>query len=342
MIKNYSKPIKHVLSWIFILLLPFIFSVADYEELGINVHKDRFDFLYLNTITTIFWIALFYLNNVILIARFIYNKRYVLFILFQIGLFVLIMLFHGALFDFLTKGHKFNFFRSCYHNIIPFLFTVISSIAFKTFSDKSKADTEAIQKQNENLKTELSFLRSQISPHFLFNVMNNIVAMVRLKSKELEPTILKLSLLMQYMLYETDEEKVLLQSEIENLQSYIDLQRQRFSKKLKLHVSLDVKENWHTIEPMLLIPFVENAFKHGTGLVQNPEIVIELKAENDKLYFVVKNKFIQTETVKDRTSGIGLTNVRRRLELLYCNQHHLSINKTSDYFIASLALTFKS
>jgi two-component system LytT family sensor kinase len=147
---------------------------------------------------------------------------------------------------------------------------------------------------------------------------------------------------MQYMLYETDEDKVLLQSEIEYLQSYIDLQRQRFSEKLKLHVSLDVKENWHTIEPMLLIPFVENAFKHGTGLIQNPEIEIELMAEHDKLYFIVKNKFIQTETVKDKTSGIGLVNVKRRLELLYGNRQQLTINKTNDWFTASLQLTFKS
>jgi len=147
---------------------------------------------------------------------------------------------------------------------------------------------------------------------------------------------------MQYMLYETDDEKVLLRSEIENLQSYIDLQQQRFSEKLTLHVSLDVKENWYTIEPMLLIPFVENAFKHGTGLVQNPEIEIELKAENDQLYFVVKNRFIQTETVKDKTSGIGLANVKRRLELLYGNRHQLVINKTEGLFIVSLQLTFKS
>ena len=146
---------------------------------------------------------------------------------------------------------------------------------------------------------------------------------------------------MQYMLYETDEDKVLLQSEIEYLQSYIDLQRQRFSERLTLHTSLDVKENWHSIEPMLLIPFVENAFKHGTGLIQNPEIEIELKAQNDQLYFVVKNRFVQTKTTKDKTSGIGLANVKRRLELLYGNRYHLAINKTDGWFIVSLQLTFK-
>jgi sensor histidine kinase YesM len=340
--KNYTKPVIHILVWLLIFLLPYIFSVSSYDEPLTNKHEDSADYLYLNTVTNIFWIILFYLNTEILIHRFIYQKKYILFILFEGVIFLVIMLIHGAFFDLLARGHRFEFLRSSSHNIIPFLFTVTTSIAFKTFTDKSKADRDAVQKQNENLKTELSFLRSQISPHFLFNVMNNIAALARLKSDELEPTVHKLSSLMQYMLYETDEEKVLLQSEIENLQNYIDLQRQRFSEKLILHVSLDVKENWHTIEPMLLIPFVENAFKHGTGLVQNPEIEIELKTENDKLYFIVKNKFIQTETVKDKTSGIGLANVKRRLELLYSHRHHLTINKANDRFIVSLALTFKS
>jgi LytS/YehU family sensor histidine kinase len=222
------------------------------------------------------------------------------------------------------------------------MFTLVVSIAYKTISDRANAEKVTNEKKQENLKTELAFLRSQISPHFLFNVMNNIAAMVRLKSEELEPTIHKFSSLMQYMLYETDEERVLLQSEIEYLQSYIDLQQQRFSEKLSLNASLNVKENWHTIEPMLLIPFVENAFKHGTGLMQNPEIDIELKAINGQLDFTVKNKFIKTETIKDKISGIGLANVKRRLELLYGDRHHLVIDQKDGWFTVSLQLTFKS
>lgn len=339
--KEPSKLLMHIIAWAVIFLLPYIFTSAYYDT-GENELHGNTTFLYLDTVTKLFWVGLFYLNTEMLVAALVYKKRYILFVFVQVILFSCIMLIHGGFFKLMITGKNFNFITSSSHNIITFLFTVIASIAYKTISDRSKSQKEAYERTQENLKTELSFLRSQISPHFLFNVMNNIAAMVRLKSDELEPTVHKLSSLMQYMLYETDEEKVLLQSEIENLQSYIDLQRQRFSEKLILHVLLDVKENWHAIEPMLLIPFVENAFKHGTGLVLNPEIVIELKAENNKLYFIVKNKFIETETVKDKTSGIGLVNLKRRLELLYDNRHHLTINKTNDWFIASLVLTFKS
>ena len=328
----------HIIVWAIIFTLPYVFNTWD--EKGETSSVDPYRSI--NTVTNFLWMGLFYLNAYVLIPRLFYKRKYLQYALVLFASFCIIMLLHGALFKPFVTGRSFNFVPSSVHNIIPFLFTIFVSVTYKTFIDRMHLEKEANERRQENLKTELSFLRSQISPHFLFNIMNNIAAMVRLKSDELEPTVHKLSSLMQYMLYETDEEKVILQSEIEYLQSYIDLQQQRFSEKLTLHVSLEVKENWHSIEPMLLIPFVENAFKHGTGLVQNPAIEIELKAENDQLYFVVKNRFIQTETVKDKTSGIGLANVKRRLELLYGNRHQLVINKTEGLFIVSLQLTFKS
>ena len=335
-----SKPSKlliHCIVWAVVFLLPYVFNTWDEKDEGSSVDPYRS----INTVTNFLWMGLFYLNAYVLIPRLFYKKKYGVYTLLLLCSFCVIMLLHGALFKPFV-GRTFNFIPSSVHNIIPFLFTILVSATYKTIADRIKTETLLAATQQEHLKTELSFLRSQISPHFLFNVMNNIAAMVRLKSDELEPTVHKLSSLMQYMLYETDEEKVLLQSEIENLQSYIDLQQQRFSEKLKLHVSLNVKENWHAIEPMLLIPFVENAFKHGTGIIQNPEIEIELKAENGKLYFIVKNRFIETETVKDKTSGIGLANVKRRLELLYNNRHHFTINKRDNWFTVSLELTLKS
>ena len=336
-IKKNQILFMHIIVWAMIFLLPYVFNTWD--EKGETSSVDPYRSI--NTVTNFLWMGLFYLNAYVLIPGLFYKRKYLQYVLVLFASFCIIMLLHGALFKPFVTGRTFNFMSSSVHNIIPFLFTIFVSATYKTFNDRMQLEKETNERKQENLKTELSFLRSQISPHFLFNVMNNIAAMVRLKSNELEPTVHKLSSLMQYMLYETDEEKVLLQSEIENLQCYIDLQQQRFSEKLKLHVSLAVKENWHTIEPMLLIPFVENAFKHGTGMLQNPEIDIELKAENEKLNFIVKNRFIDTETIKDKTSGIGLVNVKRRLELLYGDRHHLTINKTDDWFIVSLQLSFK-
>lgn len=245
-------------------------------------------------------------------------------------------------YDLLISEIPFFIHKALIFNGIPFLFVTIASIAFKASNDRIKNDQLAKEKERENLKTELSFLRSQISPHFLFNVLNNLVAMVRLNNQELEPTILKLSSLLQYMLYETDDEKVLLKSEVDYLKSYIDLQKLRFGDRLNLTVNLDLNEGWHVIEPMLLIPFVENAFKHGTGMIENPTIDISLEILDNELMFSVKNKYFQDDKTKDKVSGIGLSNVKRRLELLYGDNYDIDISKSQDWFSVNLKLKLES
>jgi LytS/YehU family sensor histidine kinase len=144
---------------------------------------------------------------------------------------------------------------------------------------------------------------------------------------------------MRYMLYETDEQKVPLQKEVEYLHSYIDLQQQRFGKKLVVNVDIAPADDTYEIEPMLLIPFVENAFKHGTGLIQEPQIDIELHAKNHLLQFSVRNKYnCGSVEIKDKTSGIGLTNVKRRLKLLYGSNHTLLVTNKDGWFLTSLQL----
>jgi LytS/YehU family sensor histidine kinase len=144
---------------------------------------------------------------------------------------------------------------------------------------------------------------------------------------------------MQYMLYDTDEERVPLAREVEYLQSYIDLQRQRFGQKVPITVSLETPAEPYEIEPMLLIPFVENAFKHGVGLIENPGIEIVLKVRKGVLSFGVRNKFnAEFSEVKDKGSGIGLGNVKRRLKLLYDSQHRLLLSQYEGWFLVSLEL----
>jgi LytS/YehU family sensor histidine kinase len=199
----------------------------------------------------------------------------------------------------------------------------------------------AVEKEKENLKTELAFLRSQISPHFVFNVLNNMVALSRMKSEDLEPSLIKLSSLLRYMLYETKTEKVLLNKEIEYLRSYIDLQSQRFARTTKIVCDISDPDRALFLEPMLLIPFVENAFKHGTGSIENAEISIKLKTINDVLHFEVKNNYNDTANkTKDSTSGIGLQNVKRRLELLYPNNYLLMINREKSCYAVTLQINF--
>ena len=292
-------------------------------------------------INNLIYVGFFYLNALWLIPHFIYKRKYkqwaaIIIVCFLGILFItwltLFLLMEQRQSTFNVRGHLlFNFFF--------FLFFLTSSTAYRMIKDRARADRIAREKENENLKTELSLLRSQASPHFMFNVLNNMVALARKKSDLLEPSLLKFSLLMRYMLYEADEDKVSLEKEIDYLQSYIDLQQQRFGKNVQVNVSFQKIDDNYEIEPMLLIPFVENAFKHGTGLIEGAMIKIQLKVENNKLDFTVQNKYDPSSTeVKDKTSGIGLANVKRRLNLLYSDKQHLLITKKDNWFNVSLQL----
>jgi two-component system, LytTR family, sensor kinase len=335
--KKWGLVLLHVAAWLVVFSLPYL--LFSHYTLNRPKNPDSEGFFYLNTITGLFWIATFYLNMYVLTPRFIYKRKYLLYFALLAGIFCFIMVIHRFLFAGLITTVPFIFLNSLWFNLPTFILTVAVSTTFRFANDKAKTDTLTHQKHEENLKTELSFLRSQISPHFIFNVLNNMVALVRMKSNELEPTIMKLSSLMQYMLYETDDDKVLIKRETEYLQSYIDLQQQRFGYRLSLHTSFNVKDDWYSIEPMLLIPFVENAFKHGVGQIEDPQIDIELFTEKDMLHFFIRNKYNpDTTEPKDKISGIGLANVKRRLNLLYGNQQHLTIEKSNNWFSVRLQL----
>lgn len=335
--RKWVTVLLHVAVWVIVFSLPYLLSPS-YDP-NRPIDPDRRGFFYLNIFTDFFWAGVFYLNAYVLTPRLVYVRKYLLYGFILLCVYCTIMIFHGLFFTWLIKSKPFIFQLSASFNLTTFLLTVTVSIIFKMMQDKSRTDKIYQEKQEENLRSELSFLRSQISPHFVFNVLNNVVALIRLKSDQLEPTVMKLSSLMQYMLYETDEDRVMLRTEAEYLQSYIDLQRQRFGSKVELNVSIELDNNGYTIEPMLMIPFVENAFKHGVGMIEKPQIDISMFTKGKNLYFTVHNKFNINDTeTKDKISGIGLSNVKRRLNLLYYNQHELLVTRKDGWFSVSLQL----
>lgn len=331
------KVILHAAAWILIFSLPYLLRPSVNNE-DTPKHAGNNHNYYFSLVMNLSWIALFYFNALFLIPRLVYKKKYWLYASVLIITFGWLITQTWILFQLFMDPADYNIRKHLLFSFFIFLFILASSTAFQMIRDKIRSDKLAKEKENENLKTELSLLRSQVSPHFMFNVLNNMVALARKHSDQLEPSLIKLSSLMRYMLYEADEEKVSLEKEIEYLQSYIDLQQQRFGKKMKLHTNFQILDDQYRIEPMLLIPFVENAFKHGTGMIEDAQIDIDLKAEKNILQFSVRNKYGNLEEIKDQTSGIGLTNVTRRLNLLYADNHSLLITKKDEWFTVSLQL----
>ena len=332
---NTIRVLAHIAVWMVVLSLPYL---LDSHHGMPHIAEREHAFFYLSLITNFLWIGPFYLNIYFLTPRFFYPRRYLQYAVSLALVFGIMMLIHVWLYSVVFALPCFSTKGAIGFLLPAFILTIAIGTTFRVIQDKNEADQRAQEKQEENLKTELSFLRSQINPHFIFNILNNLVALEQMKSDELGPTILKLSSLMQYMLYETDGERVPLDKEADYLQSYIDLQL-RFGAKVPVTVLLDVGYGHYEIEPMLLIPFVENAFKHGVGIIEDPFIEVRLQVLADVLHFTVRNRFNPLSAeLRDKTSGIGLGNVRRRLNLLYGAQQELNVTHGSDWFIVDLKL----
>ncbi|MEO6316502.1 MAG: histidine kinase [Chitinophagaceae bacterium] len=327
----------HAAAWVLLFSLPYLLRSPENERPPASKETHGADpGFYFSLLMNVSWILLFYLNAYILIPRFIYKKRYWKFTLAHFFIFIALLAEVYLLVALFFKPDHYNN-RTVFFNFLIYLFIFALSTAYQLIKDKVKNDKLEQEKQNAVLKTELSLLRSQVSPHFMFNVLNNMVSLARKQSDLLEPSLIKLSSLMRYMLYEADEEKVSIEKEMDYLQSYIDLQQQRFGKKVQVNVHMHTMDDHYQLEPMLLIPFVENAFKHGTGMIQDAQIDIDLEAEKNVLQFTVRNKYNPASVeIKDKTSGIGLANVKRRLNLLYGKNHSLAITTANDWFVASL------
>lgn len=193
----------------------------------------------------------------------------------------------------------------------------------------------------EHLHTELELLKSQINPHFLFNTLNNLFGLVRKLDETIASGIAQLSHIMRYMIHESNVDKIELTKEVEQIHRLIELQKLRFSKDddVTIHFKIEGDLKEVQIPPMLLIPFIENSFKHGISLDESSFIEIYLISETQRLVFTVRNTIHnRRKQIKPAEFGMGLKNVQRRLELLYPSKHRLDIQQSDNTFKIELIL----
>jgi LytS/YehU family sensor histidine kinase len=193
--------------------------------------------------------------------------------------------------------------------------------------------------ENQKLQAELSYLKMQVNPHFLFNALNNIYSLaVSEKGKKTGDSIMKLSELLRYVLYEKEDaqNKVSLDKEIKHINSYIDLMKLRFDGEVYLNFSIEGDPNGKRVAPLLLFPLIENAAKHGILTEAEKPVDIELKVNDHTLNFSIQN--YKNSYLKDMEGGIGVQNVQKRLELLYGDAYSLKVRETEDKFFVDLQL----
>jgi two-component system, LytTR family, sensor kinase len=195
--------------------------------------------------------------------------------------------------------------------------------------------------QQEKLEAELKFLKTQIHPHFLFNTLNNLYALTLKKSDLAPAVVLKLSELINYMLYECREDEVLLEKEIKFINNYVDIERLRYGDKLDVEISIRGDYQDRKIAPLIMLPFIENCFKHGASLeLDQSWVKVDIELQPDLMLFKVENNKVATNG-HSGPEGIGINNAKRRLDLLYPGNHELKIMSGNETFLVILTINQK-
>jgi two-component system, LytTR family, sensor kinase len=299
-----------------------------------------------------FKIAVTYLMLYVFVPKFLLRKKYFLFAIF----FIITSITFGVpyrlisyyyLYPIYWPEHAFSLHPLNVAKIIKSLVSIYTvtaiAILIKLIKLAFHNQQETNKLNSEKLEAELKFLKSQIHPHFLFNTLNNLYALTLKKDDKAPEIVLKLSELLDYMLYECNVPTIDIKREISHIENYIDLEKIRYGDRLKVDFINNGKLSDVKIAPMLILPFVENAFKHGaSGEIESPWIKIDLSIDDKQLVLNVENSKETRAIVDDQgyTEGIGLKNVKRRLELLYKNNYKLDVVDKGKAYLVVLKLNF--
>lgn len=287
-------------------------------------------------------LAVTYLNLYVAIPAFLRREKYLPYILL-----LLLLAGTGALWLFLLFDRWIDFLLPRYYFIayytIPQLMIFTGSmLLLATLIKLSRSWFLVLRLERLTAGQQLKVLQSQINPHFLLNSLQTLYALSLERSGKTPEAILQLSDILKYTLYETDQTKVNLEKEIGLIRDYVEMYRYRVDpERVRLHLHINGEASEEEIAPMLLIPFVENAFKHGLQSGRDPvEITVTLGLEPGQLTLIVENSAAPAELVNEGNErGIGIENTRHRLELLYPGRHHLKIGRDEDCFRVKLQLT---
>lgn len=292
-----------------------------------------------------FMMAMVYFNYEYLIPQYLSKKRFIIYFFFLIATALIVMpiellcLYWNITTEEGVHAQVELLTKQSVHLVFLLLILIVSTILKIT---KEWLLQQAVQKdlENKNLQSELSFLKSQINPHFLFNTLNSLYALTLKKSDKAPELVLQLSEMMRYMLYKSNEKEVPLVQEIQYIQNYLALEATRYGGKARIEFDY-VGEPAHTykIAPLLFITFLENSFKHGLSQsIKHGFVECLIYTEGDWIDFTIQNSKTQERDERYFQGGIGLVNVRRRLELIYPNRYQLDVSETDDTYVVNLRI----
>ncbi|WP_272151198.1 sensor histidine kinase [Tenacibaculum aiptasiae] len=289
-------------------------------------------------------IASSYFFFIFLIPKYLIKKKHIEFIIYSIYtfivsfFFIIISILYGLIFsaDSMITGNTIPLTKGFLFIILGVYFVIFIAITLGLIVHNYKSSQRNEELRNKFLQTqlqlkeqELKFLKMQIHPHFLFNTLNTLYGFALKKSENAPNMILKLSGLLDYILYQIDKPSVFLKNEIEHIDNYISLEKMRFQDSLNIHFHKEIEYDNVKIPPMLLLPFVENAFKHGVQINGVLKVDLSIKTSQNSLEFNIQNPM---KNISSSKKGIGLENIKKRLEMLFQNHYFLNITQENNIF----------
>lgn len=326
----------HLVFWIAVALTWFYLRFQDYSSWQ--------QAAIVTVVKTVDLALIIYFANLFLVPRFLYRKFYLRFALFFIlavavsSVLKMMQLSWVLQDEYVISGDGFK--EKVYNNFVTQFFLVLASIGLKSVVDYLGIQKKLTEVAKEKAEAELNFLKSQINPHFLFNSLNAVYFLIDKNNAPARAALHKFSEMLRYQLYECNGDKISIEKEVSYLKDYIALQQLRLSDNTEVRFCCDPDVQDLAIEPLLLIPFVENSFKHLSHFDRKKqnEIRIAISREKETLHFSVYNtRERNSRTVED--GGIGLVNVKKRLDLLYPGKHQFAITEDENWFGVDLTLS---
>lgn len=316
------------------------------QHFSISQNTTLIDYLF----TALFHISIVcvvYINLYFLIPRFLNRRDYLKYVFSLVVLYLLFYGIHILTFDYVSELLFPNYYLIVFYDYLELFKYFIAYIGItslfmlsKSWIDLADSRKELAEKEKDLIQNELKALKAQVNPHFLFNSLNSIYSLSLQKSEQTPEVILKLSEVLRYMIYESNEVRVPLKKELGYIQNYVELQKLRTRNPEAVEMNLKGKVDDQKIAPLILIVFIENAFKHGMkGDTVNQFIKIDIEVQKNEIHFVTANNAGKADDPEHTEfHGLGLDNVKRRLDLLYPGQYELKLSDTSDTFTVDLKL----
>jgi len=340
MLKRIEYIARHILAWCVLIIVPHAFST---NPLSLNL-------LTFHTLLYIAPIVIFYLHSDIIVPYFFIKRRYLYYFSSVLALYGIFFFINDMLSPILEKMvaivsienpsiHVLKGKQMITSRSFVFFITLAASGMYGYSIQNAKRELVLKEMEKQQMESNLQLLKSQLSPHFLFNAMNSLYSLSLKKSEDLPNAILTFSDLLRYNTYDSSEDFVDVEKEIEYLHNYIKIQKLRVAEESTILFDEEIDKHASVkIAPMILVPFVENAFKHGRSAEGTVDIAIRICVTASEINFCISNKIFASGT-KDFAHGIGIQNVKTRLQLIYGPKHHLEIQETETEYNVALKIT---